>query len=48
MERPLAARRMPEETVAGYDWAAILRRAGARLESSRRPHAVAAIAVRPR
>jgi ATP-dependent helicase HepA len=45
--RPLLARRMPEELVENTDWTGIVRRAEDRLDPSRRPHAVAAVAVRP-
>jgi hypothetical protein len=38
---------MPEELVERIDWAGIVRRASGRLDAVRRPHAVAAIAVRP-
>jgi ATP-dependent helicase HepA len=41
----LRARRMNESTLAAHDWPAIVRDLGARLDASRRPYAVAAIAV---
>ena len=45
--RPLLARRMPEALIESTDWAGIVRRAERLLDPSRRPHAVAAVAVIP-
>ena len=46
-ERPLRARRVTNELVEDRDWPGMVRRLGARLEPTRRPHALAAIVVRP-
>jgi hypothetical protein len=46
-QRPLRARRMRDDVAANTVWSAVLRQAGAALDGSRRPYALAAIAVRP-
>ena len=46
-ERPLNARRITDEPGDDPGWAGMVRRLGARLDSARVPHAVAAIVVRP-
>ena len=46
-ERPLRARPVTNEPVEGSDWRSTVRRLGARLDPVRRPHALAAIVVRP-
>jgi ATP-dependent helicase HepA len=46
-QRPLPARSVREDIVAGADWRAMVRRLGTQLEPARRPHALAAIVVRP-
>ena len=43
--RPLAVQKMRAEDVSRYDWAAMVMRLAPRLDS-RRPHALAAVAVR--
>ena len=45
--RPLRARHVTDAPADGRDWMDMVRRLGARLESARRPHALAAIVVRP-
>ena len=45
--RPLLARRMPDDLIGSSDWAGIVRRAEGLLDPSRRPHAVAAVIVKP-
>ena len=46
-QRPSRARRVTDEAAESGDWMGMVRRLGARLESARRPHALAAIVVRP-
>ena len=46
-QRPLRVTPMTHTLVADHDWTAIVRLLGARLDPARRPHALAAIAVRP-
>jgi ATP-dependent helicase HepA len=46
-QRPLGPRPMTDDTKETVDWARIVRRLGTRLDATRRPHALAAIAVRP-
>src|SRR5688572_16866650 len=46
-QRPLRARPMTVEPVEEQNWKEMVRRLGAQLDPSRRPHAVAAIVVRP-
>ncbi len=46
-QRPLRARPVIDEPVEDSDWTVMVRRLGALLEPARRPHAVAAIVVRP-
>ena len=45
--RPLRARPVTGESGEGSSWADMVRRLGGRLDPARRPHALAAIAVRP-
>jgi ATP-dependent helicase HepA len=45
--RPLRAARVTDEPVEGREWAGMVRRLGARLDPARRPHALAAMVVRP-
>jgi len=47
-QRPLTIRGLMEPPLSPDAWTAMVRRLGAQLEPSRRPHAIAAIAVRPR
>jgi ATP-dependent helicase HepA len=44
--RPLVARPLSDEAAEDVDWARLIRRLGKQLDAARRPHAVAAIAVR--
>jgi ATP-dependent helicase HepA len=46
-QRPLRARRVTNEPVEDRDWMGMVRRLGARLDPARRPHALAAVVVRP-
>ena len=46
-QRPLLARALHDDAVEGLDWRAMVRRLGTHLEPARRPHALAAIVVRP-
>jgi ATP-dependent helicase HepA len=46
-QQPRRARPMTDEADEGVDWARLIPRLGTRLDSARRPHALAAIAVRP-
>ena len=46
-QRPLSARRVTDELVEDRAWTIMVRRLGAQLEPGRRPHALAAIVVRP-
>jgi hypothetical protein len=46
-QRPLRVRAVTDELVEERDWMDMVRRVGARLEPARRPHALAAIVVRP-
>jgi ATP-dependent helicase HepA len=46
-ERPLRARHMAPDAEGKRDWTTIVRRLGATLDHARRPHALAAIVVRP-
>jgi ATP-dependent helicase HepA len=46
-QRPLRARPVTRESHENGNWTDMVRRLGARLEPARRPHALAAIAVRP-
>ena len=46
-QRPLRARPVTGEALEDRDWTGMVRRLGARLEPARRPHALAAIVVRP-
>jgi ATP-dependent helicase HepA len=46
-QRPLGARRVTDGLVEDRDWTIMVRRLGAHLEPGRRPHALAAIVVRP-
>ena len=46
--RPLPARRLAATEPAAGDWRGMVRRLGAKLDPARRPHALAAIVVRPR
>jgi ATP-dependent helicase HepA len=46
-QRPLLARPITDEPIEGVDWAAMVRVLGTQLEPARRPHALAAILVRP-
>jgi len=45
--RPLGARPVTNEPVETSDWTGMVRRLGAQLDPARRPHALAAIVVRP-
>ncbi|MNC86685.1 hypothetical protein D3C83_23590 [compost metagenome] len=46
-ERPLALRRMRDETLNSIDWPRLVTEVSRRLDPARRPYAIAAIAVRP-
>jgi ATP-dependent helicase HepA len=46
-QRPLRARRVTDEPVESRHWTGIVRRLGAQLDATRRPHALATIVVRP-
>ena len=46
-QRPLRARAVTNELVEDPPWQAMVRRLGAQLDAARRPHALAAIVVRP-
>ncbi len=46
--RPLGARRVTDGLFKGSHWPALVRTLGARLDSARRPHALAAMVVQPR
>ncbi|OFW13938.1 MAG: hypothetical protein A3H29_08470 [Acidobacteria bacterium RIFCSPLOWO2_02_FULL_67_21] len=46
-QRPLRVRPVTDEPVEDRNWTTLVRRLGARLEPARRPHALAAIVVRP-
>ncbi len=46
-QRPLRARPVTDEPIEDQDWRGMVRRVGPRLEPARRPHALAAIVVRP-
>jgi hypothetical protein len=46
-QRPLGARRVTDEPAGDRGWTSKIRRLGARLDPARRPHAVAAVVVRP-
>ena len=46
-QRPLPARRLTDEAKDRVDWEGLVRRLGKQLDPARRPHALAAIAVRP-
>ena len=46
-QRPLLARAVRDDAVEGSDWRAMVRRLGTQLEPARRPHALAAVVVRP-
>ena len=46
-QRPLRARPVTDEPVEEPRWKAMVRRLGAQLDPARRPHALAAIVVRP-
>jgi ATP-dependent helicase HepA len=46
-QRPLSVRRVTDAPVGADAWMGLVRRLGARLEPARRPHALAAIVVRP-
>jgi ATP-dependent helicase HepA len=45
--RPLGARPVTDNADEGVDWAEMVRRLSTQLDAARRPHALAAIAVRP-
>jgi ATP-dependent helicase HepA len=45
--QPLRARRAADAQFEGHHWPALIRTLGAQLEPARRPHAIAAIVVRP-
>ena len=45
--RPLGARPVTDNAGEGVDWAEMVRRLSTQLDAARRPHALAAIAVRP-
>ena len=47
-QRPLGARPITDDTIESVDWAVMVRRLGSQLDAARRPHALAAIVVRPR
>lgn len=47
-QRPLRARPLTEDANRSIDWASLIPRLGQRLDPARRPHALAAIAVRSR
>jgi hypothetical protein len=46
-QRPLRARRVTDEPAEDREWTRMVRRLGTRLDPARRPHALAAIVVRP-
>ena len=46
-QRPLRARPMSNDVNERIDWAGMVRQLGTRLDAARRPHALAAIGVRP-
>jgi ATP-dependent helicase HepA len=46
-QRPLGARPVTDEPVEDRDWRGMVHRLGQRLEPARRPHAIAAMVVRP-
>jgi len=46
-QRPFVARRLTTELVENRDWMRTTRRLGALLDTSRRPHALASVVVRP-
>jgi ATP-dependent helicase HepA len=46
-QRSFRARPMDDQVLQSRDWGGMVRRLGARLERSRRPHALAAIVVKP-
>jgi len=46
-QRPLRAHRVADDRNGGLDWADTVRRLGKQLDATRRPHALAAILVRP-
>jgi hypothetical protein len=46
-QRRHPARRVTDEALEGRHWTDMVRRLGARLDPARRPHALAAIVVRP-
>ena len=46
-QRPLRAQRVADETNESVDWAGLVRRLGKQLDATRRPHALAAILMRP-
>jgi ATP-dependent helicase HepA len=46
-QRPLPVRRLTDEAKDRVDWEGLVRRLGKQLDPARRPHALAAIAVRP-
>jgi ATP-dependent helicase HepA len=46
-QRPLGARRVTGESTGDQDWMGAVRRLAARLDPGRRPHALAAMVVRP-
>ena len=46
-QRPLRARPVSNDANEGVDWAGMVRRLGQQLDATRRPHALAAIIVRP-
>ena len=45
-QRPLPARRLTDEAKDRVDWEGLVRRLGKQLDAARRPHALAAIAIR--
>jgi ATP-dependent helicase HepA len=45
--RPLRARQISDESLEGRDWPGMIRHVGPQLDASRRPHAVAAVVIRP-
>jgi ATP-dependent helicase HepA len=46
-QRPLGARPLTHDMIERVDWAGLVRHLGTQLDASRRPHALAAIVVRP-
>jgi len=46
-QRPLRARAVSHDADEGVDWAGLVRRLGPQLDAMHRPHALAAIIVRP-